>query len=69
MHISEEALREFGERGYIVVPRVVDETLLAAADAEIDALLACDPVPPGTVGKHFWFLPPAELPAALAALE
>ena len=69
MHISEEALREFGERGYLVVPGVVDELLLAAADLEIDALLAAQPPPPGTVGKHFWFLPPAELPAALAALD
>jgi hypothetical protein len=61
-------LREFGERGYFVVPDVVDERFLAAADDEIDALVTADPPPLDTVGKHFWFLPPEQLPAARAAL-
>ena len=69
MGLTDEQLREFGERGYLVIPSVVDEPLLAAADAEIDALIAAEPPPPDTVGKHFWFLPPAQLPAALAALD
>ena len=33
------------------------------------ALLATDPPPAGTVGHHFWFLPPGRLPAADAALR
>jgi len=62
-------LREFGECGYLVVPRVVDERFLTAAGAEIDALIAAEPPPADTVGKHFWFLPPERLPAAFAALN
>jgi hypothetical protein len=60
--LSGENLRRFGEDGYLVVPGVVPEHLLSLLDAEIDALIAADPPPPSTVGKHFWFLPPAPLP-------
>jgi hypothetical protein len=67
--LSGEQLRRFGEDGYLVVPGVVPEDLLAAVDREIDALVAADPPPAGTIGKHFWFLPPAHLPAADAALR
>ncbi len=67
--LSDEQLRRFGEDGFLVVPGVVHENLLVAVDDEIDALLAADPPSPGTVGKHFWFLPPARLPAADAALR
>ena len=68
MTLSDEQLREFGERGYLVVPQVVGESWLSAADAEIDRLVAANPPAPDTVGKHFFFLPPGELPAAHAAL-
>ena len=68
MGLGDEQLREFGERGYLVVPDVVYEKFLAAADAEIDGLVAANPPPAETVGKHFWFLPPEQLPAAHAAL-
>ncbi len=69
VRLTDNQLREFGERGYLVIPGVVEESFLAAADAEIDALLDADPIPAGTEGKHFWFLRPEELPAALAALD
>lgn len=69
MVLSGEELRRFGEDGYLVVPGVVPESLLAAVDREIDVLVAVDPPPTGTVGKHFWFLPPGRLPAADAALR
>lgn len=67
--LSPEQLRWFGEDGYLVVPGVVPENLLAGIDDEIDALIAADPPPAGTVGKHFWFLPPERLPAADVALR
>jgi len=67
--LSGEQLRRFGEDGYLVVPGIVPEHLLAAVDQEVDALLAADPPPAGTVGKHFWFLPPGRLPATDAALR
>ncbi len=67
--LSGDELRRFGADGYLVLPGVVPEHLLAAVDDEIDELIASDPPPAGTVGKHFWFLPPAELPAADAAFR
>ncbi len=67
--LTDAQLREFGERGYLVVPGVVDESFLAAADEEIDRVIAASPPPAGTVGKHFYFLSPDEVPAALAALD
>ena len=66
--LSAAELCEFGERGYIVVPNVVGEPWLSAADAEIDRLVAANPLTPDTVGKHFFFLPPGELPSAHAVL-
>lgn len=66
--LSNAQLREFGEQGYLVVRSVVDEAYLDAADAEIDRVIAANPPPGGTVGKHFSFLPADQLPAAGAAL-
>lgn len=67
--LTEEQLHAFARDGYLVVPGVVGEDLLAAADAEVDAIVAADPPPDGTVGSHFYFLPPERLPAADAALR
>jgi ectoine hydroxylase-related dioxygenase (phytanoyl-CoA dioxygenase family) len=67
--ITDEQLREFASNGYLLLPHLVDDELLAAVDAEIDALIAADPVPESTTGAHFYFLPPDELPAADAALH
>ncbi len=44
--LSDTQLAEFAHTGYLVVPAVVSEPLLAAADAEIDELLAREPPPP-----------------------
>ena len=67
--LTEEQRRQFASDGYVLLPGVVDETLLRAADAEIDELVAGSPAPAGTVGAHFSFLPPDRLPAADAALR
>jgi len=69
MNLTEEQLVEFGDAGYLVVRDVVGRAFLDAADAEVDARIEAAPPPPGTVGKHFWFDAPAELPAAHAALR
>jgi hypothetical protein len=61
--------RRFAVDGYVLVPGVVGETWLRAADAEVDALVAGSPAPEGTIGAHFHFLPPERLPAADAALR
>jgi Phytanoyl-CoA dioxygenase (PhyH) len=67
--LTEGQRRQFASDGYVVAPNVVDETLLLAADAEVDKLVAGSPAPAGTVGAHFYFLPPDRLPAADAALR
>lgn len=64
--LTDDQRRQFATDGFVLLPGVVDESLLVAADAEVDAL---DPAPEGTVGPHFHFLPPSELPAADAALR
>jgi ectoine hydroxylase-related dioxygenase (phytanoyl-CoA dioxygenase family) len=67
--IKSEQLREFAVTGYHLLPGVVPEPLLAAADREIDALIAADPPEAGTAGPHFYFRPPVDLPAADRALR
>jgi ectoine hydroxylase-related dioxygenase (phytanoyl-CoA dioxygenase family) len=67
--LSVDQRRAFAADGCVVVRGVVPERLLAAADTEVDDLLATDAPPDGTVGHHFWFLPPGRLPASHAALR
>lgn len=67
--LSDEQMRRFGEEGYLVIPGVVAEELLVAVDREIEGLVAADPPPAGIFGGHSWFLPPARLVAADAALR
>ena len=38
--LTDADLREFATEGYVLLRRVVPESLLAAADAEIDGLIA-----------------------------
>lgn len=69
--LDDDDLRRFDETGYLVVPNVVRDDLLKAADEEIDELLAN--VEPdqgdGGAGANLWFRPQAELPKCEAALR
>ena len=67
--LSTEQLQRFATDGYVLVPGAVSEDRLAAADSEVDQVVENDPPPEGTLGAHFYFLPPAQLPAAAAALR
>lgn len=67
--LTEQQRRQFASDGYVLVPGVVDETRLGAADAEVDELVVGSPAPVGTIGAHFYFLPPDRLSAADAALR
>ncbi len=67
--LTDDQRRQFATDGYLLVPGVVDELRLRSVDAEIDALIAELPAPPGTVGPHFSFLPPDQLPMADTALR
>ena len=66
--LTDDQLATFARDGFLVVPGVVDASLLVAADAEIDRVIAAAPPAPDATFKHFYFLPPARLPAAHAAL-
>lgn len=69
--LDDEDLWRFERDGYLVIPDVVPEPLLAAADEEIDALDGI--VPPhegdGGVGVNAWFLPRVQLPAGESVLR
>jgi hypothetical protein len=67
--LTTEQLREFGDRGYLVLRGVVPERLLAPVDAEIDALVAASPPPADAVSSYSYSEPPGRLPASDAALR
>lgn len=67
--LTDEQIARFGIDGYLVVPDVVDESVLAELDAEVDALVASAPPPEDKVGFHHYFEDPARLPMAERALR
>ena len=68
MKLTADDLRTFARDGYIVVKGVVAEELLAAADAEVDALIGAEPLPDDPA-YHMFARPPAELAGCDAALR
>jgi hypothetical protein len=67
--LTREQLREFGDRGYLVLRGVVPERMLAPVDAEISALVAGSPPPADAVSSYSYSEPPGRLPASDAALR
>jgi hypothetical protein len=63
--LSRSEIGRFAREGYVIVPEVVPEALLAAADAEIDQLV--DRTAPdegdGGPGPNLWFVPCGSAPA------
>ena len=47
--MSAEQLQAFGRDGYVVVPDIVDESVLVELDREIDTVIANNPPPHGKV--------------------
>lgn len=68
---ADDGLHRFAECGFVVVTGVVSESLLKAADDEIDALLAVTPPHEGDggPGQNAWFMPRNRLPHSEAALR
>jgi ectoine hydroxylase-related dioxygenase (phytanoyl-CoA dioxygenase family) len=64
--LSDDQLARFAIDGYLHLPSVIDEELLAAVDAEIDGLVAEKPPPPGAVASHRHYQRPERVPAAEA---
>lgn len=68
---ADGALHRFAETGFVVLTGIVSESLLKAADDEIDALVA-DTHPhegDGGPGQNAWFMPRSRLPHCEAALR
>jgi hypothetical protein len=61
-------LREFGERGYLLVPGVVPRELIAAAKDAVVRLLEAKPPPAGHTGGHHYGLEPVPPGPLLAPL-
>ena len=60
--------RAFADRGWVIVPGLVEADVLEEVDAEVDNLVTDAPPPDGHVGHHFYWTSPAESPALFAPL-
>ncbi|GLY85799.1 phytanoyl-CoA dioxygenase family protein [Actinoallomurus iriomotensis] len=66
--LSDAQIKEFAERGHIVVPQVVPGDLLDEAAQRIDEVAAADPPAEDERGPHFYFLETKDEPALIAPL-
>lgn len=67
--LADEQLATFARDGYLVVPGVVSEELLIAAEREVDALLERDPPPPNEWNKHAYAPSPRDMWECVRALH
>jgi ectoine hydroxylase-related dioxygenase (phytanoyl-CoA dioxygenase family) len=65
--LTRDQLREFAEKGFIVVPQVVPENLIDATMREIDGMIEREPPPQEKRGFHFYW--PGDLAASNPLLE
>ena len=56
LSLSKRELREFAERGYVILRNVIPPANLTAASMEIDRLVNDQPPPADYVGHHFYWL-------------
>jgi hypothetical protein len=66
--LTDEQIDEFAERGFVLVPQVVQGDVLAQAARRIDEVAAADPPAAGKRGNHFYFLETKDEPALMATL-
>jgi ectoine hydroxylase-related dioxygenase (phytanoyl-CoA dioxygenase family) len=66
--LDEGQRAEFGERGFLLLPRVVTAGVVAAASGVIDGLIERDPPAPQVQGPYNYFLAAARVPALAALL-
>lgn len=67
--LSDDQIREFADRGFLLVPQVVPPDVLASAGRRIDQIVAADPPVPETRGNHFYFLETKDETALAAPLR
>ena len=53
--LSDDQLRAFAERGYVVIGSVIQRELISAAMLHIDGLIEQEPPPPDRRGFHFYW--------------
>jgi Phytanoyl-CoA dioxygenase (PhyH) len=53
--LSDDQLRAFAERGYVVIGNVIQRELISAAMLHIDGLIEQEPPPPDRRGYHFYW--------------
>jgi Phytanoyl-CoA dioxygenase (PhyH) len=69
MHlVSEDQLRAFAERGYVVIPNVVSQSLIGGAMQQIDRMIERAPPPADHRGYHFYWEEPSSDTNPLTAL-
>ncbi|MFI1069547.1 phytanoyl-CoA dioxygenase family protein [Streptomyces puniciscabiei] len=66
--MSDRQIKEFAERGFVVVPQVVQGDVLDQAARRIDEVVAADPPDADQRGSHFYFLRTKDEPALMAPL-
>src|SRR5258708_1925498 len=66
--LSDGQVNEFAERGFVLVPQVVQGDVLARAARRIDEVVAADPPAADKRGSHFYFLPTKDEPTLMAPL-
>ena len=54
--LTQQQKQSFAEQGYLLVPRVVDQSLVGAARREVESIVAREPPPAGHLGHHSYFL-------------
>lgn len=53
--LSDDQLRAFAERGYVVIGNVIPQALICAAMRYVDGLIEQEPPPPDRRGFHFFW--------------
>lgn len=66
---SDQQARAFGETGYVVLPGLVGDGDVAAANAEVDRLVAAAPPADGHVGQHLYWRRSSESPSLFEFLQ
>jgi Phytanoyl-CoA dioxygenase (PhyH) len=66
--LTDEQVNEFAERGFVLVPQVVQGDVLARAAQRIDEIVTADPPGADKRGSHFYFLETKAEPSLMAPL-
>lgn len=67
--LTDEQVNEFAERGFVLVPQVVQGDVLARAARRIGEIVAADPPGAEKRGSHFYFLETKAEPSLMAPLD